>query len=606
MRLREVVFQGVFGLQRPARVRIDEGFCSLNLPSGASPEAFRDIILSLLYPREVSASTLRGMANDQSGEVRLGCVVESDGGLNGGPSGVYKVYRRLDAISVGVQSLSEADRGRELARGAEEVQRHLRDALSLPDYQDFRLLNCWDRPTAAASRAKLASPAAARFKDSPELQRLIELYAIATGRETFELDIDTLEADLAEERRKHKRLTKLMSKVEGRRRRVAQLEETLGLSEQDKTFLRDYKKTDKDFQARLESLNTEVEASREREEEHNPVPLRRELPVMSGLGASALVLVISAVVGVRMLALLNIILMGVAAWAMLRRYDRLEAASVFNIRVEQIYRHIETTKQERADTTRRWKGLLTRTGLSDDDSIDELEEELEELRAKQVKNKDDEVELRMGESQAMLDGLQSKIAELEAARDAVGECHVPTYEIESQLERYDVDVATARALIEADASPQGHEASVEAPRGPLDIFKILQQRAESMAMFRSGSLRTRPRAAWKKMLTHVLGERWGEVNLIEGQGLVIGDSLPADVAQELSDNPAMLRIVSGLLSAAMLASLPEDEPRSRFLCLTSPYGQLDERQGRRLDKILEFLGNSAHVLVLEQHDDPMS
>lgn len=606
MRLREVVFQGVFGLQRPARVRIDEGFCSLNLPPGASPEAFRNIILSLLYPREVSASTLRGMVNEQGGEVRLGCVVERVAAQDGERAQVYKVYRRLDAISVGLQSLSEPDRGRELARGADEVQRHLQGALSLPGYQDFRLLNCWDQPAVATSPARSVSRKAARVKDSPELQRLIELYAIATGRETFELDIDTLEADLAQERRKYTRLTKLMSKVEGRRQRVEQLEETLGLSDQNKIFLRDYKKTDKDFQARLESLTTEVETSREREEEHRPVPLSRELPVMIGLGASALVLVISAVVGVRMLALLNIILMGVAAWAMLRRYDRLEAASVFNIRVEQIYRHIETTKQERVDTTRRWKGLLTRIGLSDDDSIDDLEEELEELRAKQVKNKDDEVELRMGESQATLDGLQSKIAELEAARDAVGECHVPTYEIESQLERYDIDAATARTLIEGDASPQGDEASEEAQRGPMGIFKILQQRAESMAMFRSGSLRTRPRAAWKKMLTHVLGDRWGEVNLIEGQGLVIGDSLPADVAQELSDNPVMLRVVSGLLSAAMLASLPDDDPRSRFLCLTSPYGQLDERQGRRLDKILEFLGNSAHVLVLEQHGDPMS
>ena len=56
MWLREVVFQGVFGLERPAKVSVDPGFCGLVLPEGVGVQDFRTLIVSLLYPARVDGA----------------------------------------------------------------------------------------------------------------------------------------------------------------------------------------------------------------------------------------------------------------------------------------------------------------------------------------------------------------------------------------------------------------------------------------------------------------------------------------------------------------------------------------------------------------------
>ncbi len=434
MWLCEVVFQGIFGLDRPAKVRVDPGFCSLALPEGASAADFHTLILSLIYPQHVGASELRPLINHPSANVRLGLVVDP----TGEGTRTYKVYRRLEDDSVALQDAQGADRGKEIARGHLEVGLALERRLNLPSFKNFLLLNCWIPPKVAPPPPRATLPSRAPSPKSSDIERLVEMLNIARRLETVDVELDNAQADLGEFKRKNKNLDKQIKRVETRQSRIHQIRQALSLNADERALLTGYKERQIAFDKRHQSLNAEIEATREQQGLARPVPLIKDYVLVACSALALILFITSAAIDVRPLALINILLLGAVAWTLSRRYERLEQAHVLNIRVEQILRHLESLQQERVDHERDYKRLLVRANLKDASEFESLQSELDELELGDD-DIDEDLHRRVQLARAEEARLNSLIADLNARKDDIGEVNLPVYEIENQLTALGVD-----------------------------------------------------------------------------------------------------------------------------------------------------------------------
>jgi tetrahydromethanopterin S-methyltransferase subunit G len=593
MWLREVVLQGFFGVERPSRVTLDPGLCNLALPEGIEPASFREVLLALLFPNEISQDRLSPWVVPGV-EPRLGAVISLQRANDPAPKS-FKLSRKLDPESA---ALREAETNRELVRGAEEVARYLQTNHGLPSLRDFELLQLWDfAPFLKGTEPPpLSQPRPAAPSLSPEVARLAQEWRRATRVEELELELDSLRFDLKERRERTAKLGGLSKRKEELNQKIEVLEARLRFTDAEWALLREADKKVHALRQRAEELEGQVEQARAEQQALAPQPLGKEYGLWGGVVGSVLVFVVSAASGVRLLALLDIVLLGVSALAFIRRLERREQAHAQGIRAEQVYLHIEQTQKERADLERQSARLLGRAKVESVEHLHDLQREKDSLESDRdnLQSRDERSNQgKLDEVQRELADLEARAKQLEAERDTLGRVTTPSYELEHMLHERGVD---ARTLPAEQAAPPKSRPS-RAGRTPLELFRAVREAAVRAGLSKEGPLSEKTLELWQRFGKHALGERFAKVDLDE-QGKLCAEEGAEKLEQWAQRHPEQLQLLAALLCASFMATAPRHTSfggRSLFLYL--PYA--DAKALQRFEKVSQYLAKYLQVVVLE-------
>lgn len=579
MWLREVVFQGVFGVDKAARIRVERGYCNLKLPTGIDPAHFQLLILAVLFPDQVPDALLAELADGDGSGLRLGLVVE----VEARQRSVYKLFRRLEADSIVVKDVTDAAAEVPLASGLDEARPVLEERLFLPPPLDFQVLHLWRQPTTAGRAASSGHGA--------EIDRLLGLYRDAREIERLEQQLDELRSDLTEAERELNRLGAPTATASEREDRKATLASLAAVTPGDRAFVDGYETLLADLEDKQASRQMEADDS---QRQSRPVPLKEEYVLWGAAGVALLFYVLSAATGVRALALVNVILLGVCASSLLRRFSRLEKVGFDARRGQQLLRRVEQVDEERQGLERRLAALLSSTASSD---LGHLREQLAEL-GRVTRSRDEEDDDAMDEElsshvasvQERLKGLRATFAEVERRKAAVPDCGMASYDLEQEFEERGVDPAQVETTGAASAPAE------------RDWFVVGQQLAASRGLFVMGKLIEKATLAWSKLATLLAGPDWQGVRLSAEGVLLPPSTIDGAVQARFAEDPVEGRLLAWALLSAIFASTAQGHPlnQCRFLCVVDPTVDVPEAVGDRLGKVLQSLASQANVLVLRR------
>ncbi len=593
MWLREVVFQGVFGVTRPARIRVEAGLARLKLPPGIDPQPFLHLVLALLYPASAPQDTLRHLADASGEDLRIGLVLEAQGRR----SSTYKIFRRLDADSILVKDVTDPDAEAQIARGAHDTEELLTQRLGLPPYADFALLHAWTLLPQALQRVSLAS---APTQDA-EVGRLISLHRAAVELEDLQQRADELRAD---QRDLERDLGRYGASASPQRAAAqpprADLEALRALSDDDRAFLKNLDTQRADLAEKATHLDLELESAQRADAN---APLWREVGLWAPLAVALIVYIVSAVTGLRAVALLNIILLGVSASTLLRRFGRIERADQRELRLGQLRRRAAATQEEGAALERRLNTLLQRTQSRDLLQLRERLSDLERIHPDEeshaAEEPDPALQAHIQTLRAKLDNLQREQERIKQRQSAIDDPGMPSYELEQELLDRGFDLL---ALQRAEGTAPTQLAADESA-DPLTPFRAAAALANARGLFVMGRMIEKAASTFNKLATHLAGPTWEGVTLTPTGDLFAPN---ADLPARLTERPAEARLLLLALLSAIYASTAEGHPLAscRLLLLPDPTRDLPEKAAAHLNKMLHSLASRANVVVLSPDGAP--
>jgi hypothetical protein len=454
----------------------------------------------------------------------------------------FKLYRRVARDTVVLRHLDGPGRGQELARGAHKAAQDLRRRHHLPTLRDFLMLHTWD------------------FSDFLR-------GAVMPGKEQVALE-----------------------------------EARLGLPPEDLALVEDFDTRKASIEHRQEQLNTQIEEARQERRRHLPAPWFKNPRTLLGLSASVVCLVLSALIA-RPIALANLLFLGVAAWSVIRDLEKREAASVYEVRVEQIYLHLEQAGRDISELERHRGRILARVKEEDLGALRDKLIELEDMRqevARRALPDDKErrrTQKRHAEASAALEDLRGRLAELEARREPLGQIETASYELESMLYDQGVDVADLeQEAPQPAASPAVSRREAGPERDPLDLLFAVTEAAARVGALHGGRLSPKAHELWRRFALHVLGQRFADFEM-DAAGRLRVKGMDAQALEGwLAEHPDELPMLAATLAAALMAT-GAGQAGGRFLCINRD--ALPARLHARLDKVFGYLGKYLQVVVLE-------
>jgi hypothetical protein len=588
MWLREVVFQGVFGVTKAAKIRMDTGFCRLALPPGIDPRAFQTLILSLLFPATLPTDDLRPLLDGD--DLRIGLVIE----VKARRQNTYKIFRRLDPSTIIVKDVTDPDAETVLAQGELEAEELLAQRLFLPPLPDFALLHAWElRPEAL----QVASLASAPTQDA-EIARLLKLHQASVELEDIQQRSDELRADVRDLERELGRYGSPVADQQALKAREADLSKA-DLTEDERAFLQKSDTLRAELAEKLTTLTLELDEGRGAAP---PLaPLWREALLWAPLLIALLLYVVSAVTGLRALALINILLLGVSASTLLRRFNRIEGAGQGDLRTGQIKRRCASIEEELATLDKRINALLLKSGARDLLQLRERLGDLERVRAEiaqvQADEPDPELKKHLDTLRAKLAKHQAELERLKNRQSAIDDPGMPSYELEQEL----LDRGFDRRSLKPNAPSNARPAE-----DPLAPFRAAAPMATTRGLFVMGRMIEKAAATFNKLATHLAGPTWEGVSLRPDGELVSPPTLEENLEERLRERPAEARLLLLALLSAIYASTAENHPlaQCRLLLLASPTRELPEKSAGHLNKMLQSLAARANVVVLQADGDP--
>jgi hypothetical protein len=574
--LKEVVFQGLFGVERPARLSVEAGFCSLALPQGADPYAFLTLLVSILYPNSVSASRIVELSDGDGRRARIGAVFT----VPGVAGRVHKIYRRADPESIVIQEVPEGGRGREIARGVDAVAEVLARMHGLPaDPEEFSLVHCADfgsfLPSSAAASAD-AGDLVERYRDSVRIERL----------ENEISELDSRLADVVRDLRKLGKRDKRLADVE---ERVAAIDKVLIDGGADLVTVRGYERASEELEGRIHGFQNQIVEARAQQDAIRPRPMYQEYALVAGATIALIATIASLVTDMRPIALVNLGAFTLAGWALLRRFGVQEEANGYMTRVEQVYRHVEGAQEERGALEREFRVALRRLDLEAAEDVADMEDEREQLqiRLTSLAGRQDPLETRTKLADLVREEreLGEKLDALRSERSDLGDYTVSPFELERQLEAYGVSVADLRASDTVDA------------RG---LFAALAAVGTKRRQIRDGRLTEKTAAMFGRFGKHLLGQAFANVGMDSTGTLDVIGLDAASVDRWIDRGGSEVRLLAMAFNGALLATSPAAlVGAARILVLSRPYAGLDDAQRRKTSKLFDYLGKYIQVLVLE-------
>lgn len=503
MRIREIIFQGVFASSSPVRLATAPGVDRMALPRGLGAADIQALLIALFYPARMPEDIQREFAGTV--EVKLAVVFEQAGQA-------YRLLRKNDPDSLRLQ-VDEGGGFRPLATGAAETAHQLNQTIGLPSFETFAALNLW------------------RFHDDPLYQKpefmgneagrreyLIEQYRAAIHLEGLEDKIKALQAEIDTQRAALGKGAELEDKLERARAKLERLRVD-GLTEQDLALLNEKDQRFKDYDQLFERLAAEEE--QERWDLERSLPEKPWTTPAFGLSILFGLIAIGVSIGMdgpfRPVAALNVFAMGVAAWILLKYYTDLERASVHQVRMDSIKRRLNQVREEEVTYRERLNHMMIHAGLSDEAQLLERMEKSAQLEQIVQAMEERAHEMRADpEYRAARQRIEALSAELQNRQDkraTLPHDMMSSFQLEDDLRALGVD---PRRALQEDPKSQPEEL-------PQTLFGRLKLAAEKTGQWRDGQLEPRTRKMWGKICAHILSERFKDVDLTSSGELRIGE-----------------------------------------------------------------------------------
>ncbi len=536
MRLRELIFQGVFGAERPSRLRPDGSLARLELPKGMSVEAVHELLIACLYPLHLSEERREQIGLDDTS--KIAAVLETR-------RGVFRVIRRAEPSTVRLQRKKE-EGYEDLASGASRVESLLREKLNLPELRVFFPLHLWRFDAEKMPRAQES----AKFGDDPRVPEVVDLYLTSLEVEALEDKLKDLEARIEEGKKalgQGEKLHRKLMKAEQKLDEIAVDE----MSEEELNLLQNKEETIQEFRDELKRLQEQEDVELEQIQKLIPEKPTRQPRFWAGIAVAVLALVVSFVLHEthREIALGAILGFALGGFELLQYFNNMGRASVHKVRLASIRRRINQVCEEEILFRERIDHLLLHAGVEDESELHQripkaaklrkvirkLEEKLEEVRR----------DPNYRRARKELDSLQEEWEELKVLRKEQPSFVMNSFQLENDLKTMGVDPVEVREWAEQSEGGEDDEFKVESP------FQWLRSVAQWTDQWSGDELDSRARATWSKICGHVLSDRFSNVGLSPEGELEVAELTPEQLELWQRTRSSEVRAVASALALAL-------------------------------------------------------
>lgn len=608
MILRSVALKYVAGNERPTSFELSPGATFLRV----EPElvaALPYVLLTLLYPDEVSSSDLARLAGPRS---ESGWRAEFD------VAGTQiRLSRGFSAGSVLLEERRD-DRAewKRVAVGASDVRLQLADRLKLPPPSVFEGLHVWINVCAPERAAAAAEPEPPTADDELQLVGTDDYFGdmLAGGPQVVALN-DEDRARVGDEFRRARtaefiadQTREMETRLEEAIQRLgAVVDETGDLARiqralSDTPELRDLEPIEREaltnpemkrdeFERRITKLTEELASAGPAPTATPTVHLTRNALFMVGLGLTIGVTVASVAGGeaLRKLAFGNLVAMGILFAGYLRHLQLLETGAKTGRRSANIQRRLDTIERERREFERRLEALRDELGVSDIIAYDDsrarraqLLEKEDEVRQQHLAAFESEEYRRM---ERRKERVEAQVRALRQAATRIGEPTVEAYELQTELERAGLDPTVALWKPDPD-------------RKELDRnVKRLGQIASKYRLISESGLHPKTVKSWLKVASRILGRS------VEGLGLtpehVLVDETGEDALPAMPLSEA-IAVVEALRMSLHLTLVKASAPGIHGISLQAhPMRVPDPEIRARLRKMYNGLGEKLQVVCID-------
>ncbi len=598
MQLREVIFQGIWGYDKPTRLNPEAEFTLLDLPRGVDAEKVQDLLISMLYPRYMSAQQQKSVQS--ADEATIVVVLASPQGQR------FRLIREGDRWALRLQREQNGGVFQDIARGVEDVERALKELLKLPENGVFLALNMWrfEEPPAAAK------PAAT--KDDPRVPELIGMYRQALEVETIEDSIQSLELHLEQTQRALGDYAEVGDKLERARAKLASM--TLpDITSEELEVLETQERQLDEFDQQIGRLLSEEDSERRQITLNVPDKPYRSPMFLLGVAVVVASIAVSVIFPPTLCvaSMVNVIGAGMICWTLLAYFNDLGSASVHQVRLESIRRRLNQVREDQINFLEEIDHIMIHAGISDLEELStkvpraaKLQSVIERLEA-QFKQLESNPQHKKGREKA--DKMQHELKSLHARRAELPEYVMNSYQLENDLQSLGADPAEIREKFAKESTGADGSADVlvaeieDAPvekGAELTAFQRLRQVAELAGLWSGGQLDGATQKMWAKICGHVLSERFSEVVLTNNGVLEIG-GLTADQMQMWSrTRSAEERVVILALALAMhVNSDPAKTGLLRSLWLSDLSQQLTAGHTEKFETVFRSASKKSQIVV---------
>lgn len=528
MRIREVIFQGMYGCDSPVRLATAPGLDRMALPADLSVDQVHDLLLSLFYPGRISPALQRRF--EEGGDIKLAAVVERNGRQ-------FRVLRKADPATLRLQ-VERDGAFKPHTRGHTDTVEVLRERVGFPDFPTFAALNLW-----RFDDDELFSRSDATTGETE--RELIEKYRVAVRVEGLEDRIKELEVELDERREALGKGAKVEKKLEQARARLDEIDLS-DLSDEDMSLLEDKERRFEEFERQLQRLEEQEEEARDEIERELPTRPWREGVFWAGLALGLAALAVSIVFAdsLRPVAAVNVVGSGLVAWVLLRYFNGLEQAAVHQARLTSIKRRLNQVREQQARFREKINHVLIHAGVESEHELYErvektrkLQEIIEQLEARAAEIRADE---SYRAAQAEIAELEEELERLTAERAELPEFVMSAFQLENDLETLGID--PNEALEEDDDED---EAIAETTFGRLGHV------ARTTGQWGDDGLAEPVRKMWGKICARLLGARFKGVDLSEDDELTVGEFTSDQLEMWRRTRSSQERLVAAALALAL-------------------------------------------------------
>lgn len=589
MRLSEIVFQGIFGASNPSRLKIEPEFHHLRLPRLVEPRAFQTMIASLLYPDAIDANALSADVQ-ATGTFRIGAVLEVDRRR-------YKVFRQNDAESIVLQDVTSG--ANEVARGAAAVSRSLRKLLYLPPLEDFRAFHMWALPDVVEG----SGGGGGATPRNSEQKRLVELYQSALKIEAADLKIENCRVAIKDTEREREEVGRPLLVLRRLEEHVESMSAVRDLTPEELAQIQNYKKTQADLSQKVQTLEAELEqvalAANAAEGDGGGPNL---IPIIAATVVLAVtVYIVSGILDMRLIALVNILILGGTTFLIIRHFDQLQGSRKDQLHLDSVNRRLVAAEQERKDHRESSSALLDRLEVNSYMAFEQLMQAYEEDTARLEQMKADgagsEVEAQVQALDAKIADLESDLAAFQETRAKLGDYTMPSYELERALEDEGLDFRLFKPQ-------QEQTSSIPMPKNPtgtwVDAFPAMVELARARGVVGDAGLKPNTQQVWEKLAVLLLGRTWRGLGLQSNGEFKAPPKLRQGLVAWAKRKPDMAQLLVQTFAAAVAMGTDKQHAHGRcgIFVLSAPIENLDDERSSRLDRVFKSMGSRAEVVVL--------
>ncbi len=564
----EVVLQGVFGISRAARIKLESPACEVTLPKGIPAEGLQMVAMSLLFPDYFDQSAFALWTGDTE-KVRVGVVLEHEGET-------YKILRAATPASTRLQRISESG-AETLSVGGDETSTYLEQNLDRPAYPEFALYHAWLFSLPDAPAPKMSS--------DEEKARLADLYVRALIREHHEDRARAIDGELNALKVQYEAQAKPLILYEEGLRRLNELEAFEELSEDEMQLLdsMDESETDSalaELELRLDEVNTDS---------GELGPWFKEPLIIGTVVAAVFVFLVSAITGLRGLALINLGILGVTASALLRYFSRLEGAAISGRQVDRIQDKMAAIGKELSAREGKAADLLSKLGVSSRADYDEKFSEIKRLRRDLSDMPEDmrhSLERRVDSMRGRMQAMQKYRSALERELNKEGGEN-PSYSLEADLDEAGLGTSPLKRY--------ATRASHRLPLSHKEVFEALAGAARRWRLIDGESLAAPTRDLWESLAVQAMGDRWTGINMSKTGDLDVPEAVADKESTLFARYESSAKILACTLAAAIQVGAGKEHG---YVFVADPGAGLPADAGAKVRKVILSLEGKCQVAVL--------